>query len=214
MADIPFNEDGTRETPAQTFQRLREKNRKPPKNFSEKGDPVRDEEETQKERFRKAAVECAQLEGELVGMFDRLPWKPSSARGYYRVEAESGVSIEKGNGYTAIVSYKENIRKLNEKPVRVEFTFGQYNTEAKRLGVNTDRKLSIWFHGDESTREEYERLTEKNPDSSDATAITDYYFAEDGKLMKTLNMSASVPVDPERNPYDWGGIIVYFINQI
>ena len=64
MTDIPINEDGKRETPAETSERLREK-RKPreiPRHYFEGTDPELGEAPpTQEELFRKAAVECFQL---------------------------------------------------------------------------------------------------------------------------------------------------------
>ncbi len=203
------------ESLAQTFERLRVKtkpNKGIPQHFLKETDPELNETPpTQEELFRNAAIECAQLEEELVGMFDQLPWRSTLVESCYSVEAEEGVDIERAYGNTSITSYEENIRGLDEKPVRVSFSFGKYmDREAKRLGFNTDRQLSIWFHGDESTREEYERVTGKNPGSLDAIAITDYNFTEDGKHMKTLNMSASVPVDPKRKPYDSTGDRVHY----
>ncbi len=203
MPEIPKNKVPP-ESLAQTFERLRLKtkpNKGIPQHFLKETDPELNETPPmQEELFRNAAIECAQLEEELVGMFDQLPWEPSADKSYYKVEAGERVFIEELNEAASIISYEENIRGLDDKPIRVEFSFG-YDEVAKVLGFNTDRRLSISFHGDEPTRKEYERLAEKRLHHLDAFAVTNYYFTKDGKHTKTLNMSDSVPVDPERKPF-------------
>lgn len=194
MTDIPLNEDGSRkETPAETLDRLRKKHHKdPPEHFLKETDPELNEAPpSQEELFRQAAIECSDLETEIAEAASKIPWGQME-------RPLNGVFFIRNIDHFQLQLLDSNVAGFDNGPILVELRYGLPDIfERKHLGLQTDMRtdneLTIWTHGDEKTYEAYREYLSRERD--DLSAITTYYFNDEGESMKTLNIPKEVPIE-------------------
>ncbi|MEK7559355.1 MAG: hypothetical protein AAB521_03545 [Patescibacteria group bacterium] len=167
MADeskIPEGPNGNKETPAETFERLREK-RKPkeiPQHYFEDTDkaPSADhkdikEPETQEERFRLAAIKLAMMEDEIAELMEKVP-----DNAFYGTE--NVFFFRLSENVIKFTSRVEDVVGVDGQPASVNFIDG-ISEYSSKLGIITDRELFIGVHADESSRGAFEVYAKKNP---------------------------------------------------
>lgn len=149
--------------------------------------------------MKMAARKCAQMEEELAELLQsKINPNPDDIITTVPTGIQ-GLLIKGGSeGTLSIESLRESVGVPDKlTPIRF-FVYPHTNeidtTEAKRLGIETNKKLIIEMHSDEPTREAYEESVKERW----SFASTTYYFTSKGDMGKVSRIPVDVSVDPNR----------------